>query len=382
MSITPVRRTAHAVRSDAAATRRTPTGRAWVDGAWRLAEALTSPLVPADYLDLLDPLRSGAELRGRVVAVDHETADAVTVTIRPGRGWAGHVAGQYIRIGVDVDGVRHWRAYSLTCPAAPTADVIAITVKAIPDGVVSGHIVRALRPGTLVALDQATGDFVLPDPLPPRILFLTAGSGITPVAGMLRTLREEGRLGEVDVVVHHAAPRADEMIFAGLLRELDGAGLIRLIARHDDEDGMLAMTDLETVVPDWRERQAWVCGPTGMLDAAEEHWSTAGLADALHTERFRPPLVDAGEGGEITFVDSDVTVEADGGTTILDAGEDAGVILPSGCRMGICMGCVVTLRQGAVRDLRTGETTVAEPGDGTSIQTCISAVAGSCDLEA
>ena len=71
---------------------------------------------PADYLDLFAPLRAGADLRGRVVSVTPETRDAATVRDQPGRGWAGHVPGQYVRIGVDVDGVRNWRAYSLTSP--------------------------------------------------------------------------------------------------------------------------------------------------------------------------------------------------------------------------------------------------------------------------
>src|SRR4051812_4313828 len=80
----------------------------------RLAEAATTPLVPDDYLDLFHPLRSGAPLRGRVVEVVPETRDAATLVIRPGADWAGHVPGQYVRVGVDVDGVRQWRAYSLT----------------------------------------------------------------------------------------------------------------------------------------------------------------------------------------------------------------------------------------------------------------------------
>jgi len=68
-----------------------------------------------------------------------------------------------------------------------------------------------------------------------------------------------------------------------------------------------------------------------------------------------------------------------------DAAEDAGVLMPSGCRMGICYGCVLPMREGAVRDLRTGEVTVAAPGEtatgGVPIQTCISAAAGACDLD-
>ena len=352
-------------------------------GVRKVAEALATPLVPEDYLDLIDPLRAGADLRGRIVEVRPETADAVTVVIRPGRGWLGHVPGQYIRIGIDIDGVRHWRAYSLThradgsAAAGIPAGCIAITTKVIPDGKVSTHLVRATSSGTLVMLDQATGDFTLPSPAPAKVLFLTAGSGITPVMGMLRN-----HLGELADVAHvHCAPTASDVIFASELQSYAGAGRLALSVNLDDQHGVLDLDHLDTLVPDWREREVWTCGPTGLLDAAESHWARAGVADRLHTERFRPTVVEPGEGGEITFLSSDVTVDADGGTPILDAGEEAGVLMPSGCRMGICFGCVVTMRQGAIRDLRTGDITVVEPGDELPVQTCVNAVAGSCDIE-
>ena len=118
-----------------------------------------------------------------------------------------------------------------------------------------------------------------------------------------------------------------------------------------------------------------------MLDDLEAHWSGAGVADRLHVERFRPTVVAAGEGGTLTFSRSGTVVEADGATPILDAGEDAGVLMPSGCRMGICFGCVAGLREGAVRDLRNGDLTVAVPEDGIRIQTCVSAAAGPCDID-
>ena len=352
-------------------------------GARRVAEALATPLVPEDYLDLVDPLRAGADLRGRIVEVRPETPDAVTVVIRPGRGWLGHVPGQYIRIGIDIDGVRQWRAYSLThradgsAAAGIPAGCIAITTKAIPDGRVSNHLVRSTSAGTLVMLDQATGDFTLPSPAPAKVLFLTAGSGITPVMGMLRN-----HLAELGDAAHvHCAPTASDVIFADELKAYAASGRLALSLNLDDEHGVLDLDRLDTLVPDWREREVWTCGPTGLLDAAEAHWAGAGVADRLHTERFRPTVVEPGEGGEITFLTSDVTVDADGGTPILDAGEEAGVLMPSGCRMGICFGCVVTMRQGAIRDLRTGEVTVVEPGDELPVQTCVNAVAGSCDIE-
>ncbi|WP_079177486.1 ferredoxin reductase [Streptomyces albidoflavus] len=341
--------------------------------AWKLLEMVTTPLLPSDYLDLVSPLRAGADLRGRIEAVRPETRDAATVVIRPGRGWRGHTAGQYVRIGVDVDGVRLWRAYSITSPTDRHDGCVTITVKAILDGKVSNHLVRRAKPGTLIQLDQATGDFVLPQAKPAKVLFLTAGSGITPVMGMLRDTAFD------DAVMIHCAPQPQDVIFRSELHGLAAAGKLRLIEVHTATDGMLDIARLDELVPDWAERETWACGPTGLLDAADEHWSRHGVQERLHTERFRPGTVVAGDGGEVTFSATGKTVDADGATPLLDTGEEAGVLMPSGCRMGICFGCVTPLRAGSVRDLRTGEITAAEPG--VLIQTCVSAAAGPCDIE-
>lgn len=340
-----------------------------------LARSVTTPLFPADYLDLVAPLRSGAVLRGRVLAVTPETPDAATVHIRPGRGWRGHLAGQYVRLGVDVDGVRHWRPYSLTCAPQPGAD-LTISVKVVPDGVVSTHLVRRLTRGALLHLDQATGDFTLGTHRGPT-LFVTAGSGITPVMGMLRT-----HLADLtDVVLVHCAPTSADVLFGAELRRLHEQGRLRLVERHTATDGHLTPTQLDRVVPDWRERRTWACGPTGLLDACEAYWAGEGLANHLYTERFRPVVVAPGEGGTVTFTRTGTAVESDGATPLLDAGEAAGVLMPSGCRMGICFRCQVPLRSGAVRDLRNGDLTTAVPGDGVRVQTCVSAAAGACEID-
>ncbi|MFF2044891.1 ferredoxin reductase [Kitasatospora sp. NPDC058170] len=342
--------------------------------AWKLLEMVTTPLLPSDYLDLVSPLRAGADLRGRIEAVHPETGDAATVVIRPGRGWRGHTAGQYVRIGVDVDGRRLWRAYSITSPTERRDGRITITVKAIPEGRVSNHLVHRATPGTLIRLDQPTGDFVLPQAKPAKVLYLTAGSGITPVMGMLRDNALD------DVVMIHCAPQPQDVIFREELHELVAEKRLRLTEVHTDTDGRLDIARLDELVPDWAERETWACGPAGLLDAAEEHWTGHGVHERLHTERFRPGIVVAGDGGgEVTFSNTGRTVDADGATPLLDIGEEAGVLMPSGCRMGICFGCVTPLKAGAVRDLRTGEITEAEPG--VLIQTCVSAAAGPCDIE-
>jgi stearoyl-CoA 9-desaturase NADPH oxidoreductase len=355
----------------------------------RLAEAATTPLVPDDYLDLFHPLRRGAPLRGQVVEVVRETRDAATLVIRPGADWAGHVPGQYVRVGIDVDGVRQWRAYSLT--HGPRRDRnISITVKAVPDGVVSPHLVHDLRPGTMVHLEQATGDFVLAD-RPGKLLFVTAGSGVTPVIGMLRNLfpsTDEGvlllpRSKDLDIVFVHVAPGEPDSIFLSDLKALDRAGAVRLVARYDDVHGVLDVADLATLVPDLAERTTYACGPGGLLDALDEHHDRAGLT--LFTEQFRATTLVAGEGGEVTFGRTGKVVEADGATPILEAGESAGVLMPSGCRMGVCYSCVIPLKEGAVRDLRSGDVTTAVAGEtdrgGVLVQTCINAAAGPCTFD-
>jgi ferredoxin-NADP reductase len=355
----------------------------------KVAEAVSSPLVPADFLDLFAPLRKGAELRGRVVAVHPETADAATLLIKPGADWAGHVPGQYLRIGIDVDGVRQWRAYSLTHGPRPDG-LISITVKAVPDGLVSNHIVHRCQPGTLVHLDQAQGEFVLPDDQVGKLLFITAGSGITPVIGMLRNLfpstdsgvLRPARSANYDIVVLHVAPSRPDSIFRRDLEALDAAGAIRLVARYDDQHGLLDLDRLTDLVPDLGARTTYACGPPALLDAIVEHHDRAGLK--LFTEQFRTTrVVDPGEGGTLTFARNDTVVEAAGDTPILDAAEAAGVLMPSGCRMGICYGCVLPLREGSVRDLRNGSLTTAVPGESgdIKIQTCINAAAGDCQLD-
>jgi stearoyl-CoA 9-desaturase NADPH oxidoreductase len=343
----------------------------------RLAGLVTTPLVPADYLDVLDPLASGADLRGRIVEVRPETRDAVTLVIQVGRGWRGHQAGQYIRLGVDVDGVRQWRAYSVTSPTSRRDGCLTITVKAMPGGTVSNHLVRRARAGTIVQLDQAAGEFVLPGQRPAKALFVTGGSGITPVMGMLRDAADDLD----DVVVVHSSPTPADVIFADEMRSLASRGLIHLIVRHTDAEGMLDPTGLAQLVPDLAERETWACGPVGLLDAMEQHWAAEGWAGLLHTERFRPTVLVTGEGGTVSFTKSRASVEATGSTPILSAGEQAGVLMPFGCRMGICFGCVAPLRAGTVRDLRNGELTTAAPGDGVVIQTCINAAAGGCEID-
>jgi stearoyl-CoA 9-desaturase NADPH oxidoreductase len=347
-----------------------------------LASLLSTPLVPDDFIELINPLWSRRQLAGRVVAVRRETADSATITIRPGAGWRGHHAGQHVTVGVEIDGVRHQRTYSLTSPPHAPGGHIAITAKAVRGGVVSHHLAHRIAPGAVVHLGQAAGDFTLPDAPRGPLLFITAGSGITPVMGMLRALARTGR--SADVAIVHVDRDPGSVIFARELRGLADRGSLRLHEHHTARLGRPSPAQLVERVADWRRRRTWACGPPELLDAVHAHFAAAGTSERLTVERFADarmtgaPRASGARGGRVTFARSGVAVDASGDTTLLAAGEAAGALLPSGCRMGICRTCVGRLRAGVVRDARTGEIGVA-PGD--VVQTCVSVADGPVEVE-
>ncbi len=347
--------------------------------ALRAVRALSSPLLPDDYLELINPLWSTRELRGRIERIEHETPDAATVLIKPGYQWEGHQPGQYLRIGLDIEGVRHWRAYSLTSEPERPDGCISITVKNVDEGKVSPYLVRKGRPGTIVGLGGVEGEFILPEETPEKLLFISAGSGITPIMSMLRSLDRADEMK--DVVLLHSARKTDEVIFGDELRALaERHENFTLHEQLTGEHGRMGPQDLDRLCPDWTERETFASGPGDMLDALDEHWDRHGDCDRFHLERFQPKLgeVEPGKGGEIGFLKSDCRAQSDGAQPILVAGEEAGLDLPYGCREGICHTCVGQLRSGKIRDLRSGKVSEA---NGEYVRTCINAPEGPVEIE-
>jgi ferredoxin-NADP reductase len=349
--------------------------------ALKAAGVLFTPLLPDDYLELINPLWSTRELRGRVERIEPETDDAVTVHIKPGWDWEGHEPGQYLRIGVVVDGVHHWRAYSITSDPGRPDGFISITPKLVEEGKVSPHLVRQMKPGCIVRLGGVEGTFTLPDPLPEKLLFISAGSGITPIMSMLRDLDRRGELS--DTVHLHSARHDGDVIFGERLRALaeknDG---FRLHEQHTKDNGRMTPADLDDLCPDWHERETFLSGPGEMIDALVAHWDEHADCERLHLERFQPVIggegASEGEGGTVCFSKSGEETEAEAGQPILVSGEEAGLSLPFGCRMGICHTCVGKLSEGKVRDLRTGE---IHGNPGESVRTCVNAPEGKVTIE-
>jgi stearoyl-CoA 9-desaturase NADPH oxidoreductase len=351
-----------------------------------LADMFAYPLRHSHYLELVNPLWTRHVLMARVESVIEETADTRTLTLRPGRGWRTHRAGQYVRVGVPIDGKRHTRTYSISSAPARDDGCITITVKAIGDGRVSQQLVRKVKVGDYLPLGEPQGEFTLPDSMPVHPLFITGGSGITPVMSILRSYVLEYEVVP-DAVHLHYAPHAQDVIFGQELQQLQATQPHYQLHRHYTRpvpgaaSAHFSAAQLEADCPDWREREVWACGPAALLDAVEVHWADAGLSHQLHTERFHAkvaPLPEAGvRAGRVFFAKSGVTAKSDGSTNLLLTAEAAGLNPAHGCRMGICHGCNSTLVSGCVRDLRTG-VLIAEVGE--KVQVCVCAAVGDVEL--
>lgn len=340
----------------------------------RVLKRFTTPLLPDDYTQLINPLWSARELRGKIVHVSRSTPDTVTLGIKPGWGMPLEFhAGQYIGIGVPIDGRYTWRSYSLTCAPRPSSGHLEITVRAVDKGKLSNHLVGTARPGMTVRLAKPAGDFHLPHPLPEKLLFLTAGTGITPVISMLRSI--EDSLGEQgsDCVLVHSVRHREDLLFAEDLDRLAARGA-RIHLRVTSEQGRITLDQAWELVPDAAEREIYACGPADMLTTIEQWAQESGVK--VHTERFTLDRESDAQGGTITFGHR-ASIDADGATTVLEAGEQAGVQMPFGCRMGICQTCVRELIEGYVTDLRTSDT----HGPGERVRTCVCVANGDVTID-
>lgn len=356
-------------------------------GVAGVADMMFYPLSASHCVELFQPLRATHLLRARVEALHDETGDARTLTLRPGSGWRRHRAGQHVGLRVAVDGVLCARSYTISSPPERDDGCLTITVKAIAGGRVSRHLVREARIGDLVVLDPPAGDFRLPDPVPARLLFITAGSGITPARCMVLSLLTGDRLP--DIVHLHYAPRASAAIFRDELCRLSREQpryrhhgiMTRDVPASMRTSGHFRQQHLDELCPDWRDRQVYACGPSGLLSSIGRLFGAAGRLPYLHVERFSPylPCRSAGDrASRVLFARSGTLAQADGQTELLRVAEAAGLRPPHGCRMGRCHACRTTLLAGRVRDLRDGRL-IAEPG--SAVQLCVCAAAGDCRLE-
>lgn len=345
----------------------------------RTLAALTAPHGVDRYLELVNPMWAAREVRARVVSIERETHTpnpVATVTLQPTSTWEGHRAGQHVQVGLELDGARRYtRVFTISSAASGPGERFTLTIRANDEGTVSSYLVEKARPGQILHLSQALGEFVLPDPLPSRLVFLSGGSGITPVMAMTRTLLRDGYDGAI-TFLHYAQTPAHQIYRDELaaLGAADNGVDVHLV--HPEAGGeFFSPAALDRIAPDWVDVDTYACGPAGLIEQVQAAY--AGT-DRLRVEYFKTPAVATGEaGGTVAFTRAGEQA-ANSGATLLEQAEAAGLRPEFGCRMGICFSCTARKSEGTIRNVLTGEESSLPDED---VRICVSAPVGDCAVE-
>ena len=355
-----------------------------------LGSGVSSSLMPAPWAPDCWEERDRAVLVCRKVLQITHDVKSFHFEAEEGRAFSFE-PGQFITLLLEIDNKFFNRCYTISSP--PTRPhLISITVKRVLGGPVSNWLHDNVRPGARITANAPLGGFTLTAPAAPKYLFLSAGSGITPLMSMTRTLYDLG--SDADVLFVHSARTPADIIFR---RELEAMAAvmpnIRVVhvcegdypsERWTGLRGRLTTAMLQALAPDLAERETYTCGPAAYMSSVRRILGEVGYdMRTYHEESFSfeslpaaetAPLADAGQGaapldGEVgnssssvtemaapttysvEFVRSGVTVDCGADQYVLDAAYAAGLRPPASCTQGMCGTCKTTKLSGEV-DMR------------------------------
>jgi len=301
---------------------------------------------------------------------------SVTLVLQPNRHWQGFLPGQHLNLGVEIDGRRVTRSYSL-CDVPRADGRIAVTVQQIDGGLMSTQLCTRTRVGDVLDIGPAYGELTLPAQAQARHLLLAAGSGITPLMSLVR--EQATRQMPQPVTLMYWVKTAAQACFVAELQALAQRFpnfQFQLIATQQGGRRIDAELLAPRLAAGAGQLQALACGPGGFAALARELLS--GEVASFKAEAFTPavPLnTDSKHQVQVELRRSGRTLEVASGMSLLAALEAQGLRPQSGCRMGICHSCVCTKHEGLAEDMNTGER-CSEPN--SAIRICV--IRGCTDL--
>jgi hypothetical protein len=335
-----------------------------------------------------------------------------------------YLAGQHITFSIKINGQEKMCCYTLS--SSPTAkDYISITIKRLPDGLVSNYFHDKFKIGDQIRSKAPSGSFHLPEVIPKKVLFISAGSGITPMLSMLRFMvnsRQQSRhtkhLNE-EVVFLHSAKKDQDLIAKNEIDSLisqHGNGKVIYAFTQQNKTSLLKSPTLNietgrvsqtllSQISHIAQFEVFVCGPSEFRKSVQQSLQSLGLERSqYHYESFgkrkvtssapeikdeKPKIKTELETNNstrfskpkktsITFEKWHKTIEINSKDlnekeTILEQGENASLILPYSCRAGMCGNCRAKLTKGQVKQLTNDGLSREEQSQGYIL--CCSAIA-------
>lgn len=334
---------------------------------------------------------SGEQKSLKCCAVRQETHDVKTFIFRCADFSAlSFEPGQFITILPVIADQTVARCYTLSSSAArPFA--FSITVKRVPGGAVSNWLHDNLRVGDRLEASGPTGSFTPVGHPAAKLLYLSAGSGVTPLMSMTRSVFDMA--GNLDIVFLHSARTPADIIFHGELMhmqaEMPGLRFLSICEGHGDAVewkqpiGRLDLSLLTQQVPDFKEREVFTCGPQGYMEAIKSLLKEAAFDfNHYHQESFditvlnddplieQAPSIDQQEVFTVTLSRSGKMFSMPSNQTVLAAAKKAGAIVPSSCSQGICGTCKTALLKGTVEMNHNGGIRQREIDKGLRLLCC------------
>lgn len=335
---------------------------------------------------------SGEQKSLQCCAVHDETHDVKTFIFRCADFSAlSFEPGQFITVSPVISGQSVSRCYTVSSsPTRPFA--FSITVKRVPGGMVSNWLHDNLRAGDTLLASGPAGSFTPVGRPAAKLLYLSAGSGVTPLMSMTRASFDLA--AGLDIVFVHSARTPIDIIFHDELSRMQarmpGLRLLNICeGRGADPDwaGLLGRLDLALLseqVPDFKEREVFTCGPQGYMDAIKSLLEQGGFDfQHYHQESFdiavlnEEPLIeqasvlDQQEGlFTVTLSRSGKTFSMSSNQTVLTAAKKAGAIVPSSCSQGVCGTCKTAILQGTVEMNHNGGIRQREIDKGLRLLCC------------
>ena len=324
-------------------------------------------------------------------AVVQETHDSKTFVFEDSQSRSfDFKPGQYVTFKFDIDGKLCPRAYSI-CSTTTSPHNIQIRVKRVPGGLVSNWLNDNLHPGMAVEIADISGRFNYLDIPSCKPLFLSGGSGVTPVISMLQYITDV--VDKTDVVFVYFSRTPKDIIFRDQLefiaKRFRSVKVHLVVGDDDGEEGFSGRTGqvgaalMRSLVPDLAEREIFMCGPEGFMKAARAMARETAIA-ALHEESFGEKIAveeTDGLGGEVYFSLSGKHGTCAAGDTLLETALNAGIWIDSSCQQGVCGSCKVKMTQGVVDMDDLGGLPDDEKAEGY-VLACCSRPRGAVSLEA
>lgn len=319
-----------------------------------------------------------------------EAPNVVTFCFQsPSRALFSFDPGQFITLELPIPGGPLYRTYTISSsPSRPTS--LTITVKAQADSIGTKWMFDNLRPGMRLRATGPAGRFSMAHHPADKYLFISAGSGITPMMSMTTFMFDSGR--DMDLVFVNCARRPSDIVFRKPLEHMAsrvmGMELHWVIEETDaympwtGYRGMFNQLMLGLMAQDYLEREVFCCGPEPFMRAVRE--ALVGLGydmDRYHQESFHAAPAEAeivpddvvpqdDNSAEILFELSGVTAKCSETDTVLAVARSVGLVIPSGCTMGICGTCKVRRTAGQVHMLHNGGITDEDIEEGYILACC------------